>query len=169
MILIRRNRSIATHRREHGGNPLTHSVLLLRVSTSPSSAAGRRPATRAARLAIFTEAAEILAKEAARPITLEEVAQRIATSPRQLQRVFTEHAGQGFRSYLRQLRLTNAAELLVGTDLSVGEIADAVGYGDASQFTKAFRRVYGTSPSRYRAIPGDLGTQSGRVGPGQIS
>lgn len=156
-------------RREQGGSPLTHSVLLLRVSNEPSSAAGKRPTTRAARLAIFTEAADILAREASRPITLEEVAQRIATSPRQLQRVFTENAGMGFRSYLRQLRLSNAADLLVGTDLSVGEIADAVGYGDASQFAKAFRRVYGASPSRYRAMPGDLGTQSGRVGPSQIS
>ena len=105
---------------------------------------------------------EILAKEASRPITLEEVAQRIATSPRQLQRVFTANAGMGFRSYLRQLRLSHAAELLVGTDLSVGEIADAVGYGDASQFAKAFRRVYGVSPSQYRAMPGDPAPERGR-------
>lgn len=157
------------HRREQGGSPLTHPVLLLRVSNGPSSAAARRPATRAARLALFTEAAEILEKEASRPITLEEIAQRIATSPRQLQRVFTENAGQGFRSYLRRLRLSKAAELLAGTDLPVREIADAVGYGDASQFAKAFKRMYGVSPSRYRAMPGDAGAQSGRVGPSPTS
>jgi transcriptional regulator GlxA family with amidase domain len=141
----------------------------LRVSNGPSSAAGRRPATQTARLALFTEAAEILAKEASRPITLDEVAQRIATSPRQLQRVFTAHAGQGFRSYLRQLRLSKGADLLVSTDLPVGEIADAVGYGDASQFAKAFRRVYGGSPSQYRAMQHDPGAQSGRVETNPIS
>ena len=112
---------------------------------------------------------DLLAKEASRPITLEEVARRIATSPRQLQRVFTENAGMGFRSYLRQLRLAQAAELLVGTGLSVGEIADAVGYGDASQFAKAFRHVYGVSPSRYRGMPHDPAAQSGRVGPSPLS
>jgi transcriptional regulator GlxA family with amidase domain len=132
---------------------LTRTVLLPRVSNGPSAAAGTRPATREARLAIFTDAVDILSKEASRPITLEETARRVATSPRQLQRVFTEIAGQGFRSYLRRLRLSKAAELLVGTDLSVVEIADAVGYGDASQFAKAFKRVYGVSPSRYRAMP----------------
>jgi transcriptional regulator GlxA family with amidase domain len=144
------------------GAVLTHPVLLLRVSDSPSSSAGRRPATQKARLALFTEAVEILAKEVSRPITLEEVAQRIATSPRQLQRVFTVHAGQGFRSYLRQLRLSRAAELLVDTDLPMGHIADAVGFGDASQFAKAFRRAYGVTPSRYRAIPHDPEAQCGR-------
>lgn len=151
-----------------GGSPLTHPVLLLRVSNGPSSAA-RRPTTRAARLAIFAEAVDILAKEASRPITLEEISQRIATSPRQLQRVFTEHTGQGFRTYLRRLRLSKAAELLVGTNLPVREIADAVGYGDASQFAKAFKRMYGVSPSRYRAMPDDRRAQSGRVGPSPTS
>jgi transcriptional regulator GlxA family with amidase domain len=133
---------------------VTANVLLLRAASGPSAAGGKRPATRAARRMLFTEAAEILANEASRPITLEEVAHRIATSPRQLQRVFTEHAGLGFRCYLRRLRLSNAADLLTGTDLSVGEIADAVGYGDASQFAKSFKRMYGVSPSGYRAMRG---------------
>jgi transcriptional regulator GlxA family with amidase domain len=142
---------------------VTTNVLLLRVASGPSSApAGKRPATRAARRTLFAEAAEILANEASRPITLEEVAHRIATSPRQLQRVFTEHAGLGFRSYLRRLRLSNAADLLTGTDLSVGEIADAVGYGDASQFAKSFKRMYGVSPSRYRAMPDELPSVASR-------
>jgi AraC-like DNA-binding protein len=81
--------------------------------------------------------------------------------------VFTAHAGQGFRSYLRQLRLSNAAELLVGTSLSMGEIADAVGYADASQFAKAFRRVYGVSPSRYRAMPHEPQHEMGALNPAQ--
>ena len=136
--------------------PLTHSVLLLGVSNGLSSAAGRKPATRAARQALFTEAVEILANEASRPITLEEVARRIATSPRQLQRVFTENAGMGFRSYLRRLRLSNAADLLLSTELSVGEIANAVGYGDGSQFAKSFKRAYGVSPSWFRAMAADV-------------
>jgi two-component system response regulator YesN len=83
--------------------------------------------------------------------------------------VFTENAGLGFRAYLRHLRLSKAADLLMGTDLSVGQIADAVGYGDASQFAKSFKRMYGVSPSRYRAVPDEEREQSGRVGPSPIS
>jgi transcriptional regulator GlxA family with amidase domain len=144
---------------------LSPPVLL--QGASSNSDRGRRPGTREARLALFTEATDILAKESSRSITLDEVARRVAASPRQLQRVFTEHAGLGFRAYLRRLRMSHAAELLVGTDLPVKDIAGAVGYSDASQLTKAFKRTYGMSPSQYRAMPEDV--PSGRVGPSPAS
>jgi AraC family transcriptional regulator, regulatory protein of adaptative response / methylphosphotriester-DNA alkyltransferase methyltransferase len=106
-----------------------------------------RPATRQLRRAIFDDAVEILATEYSRPITIEEIARRVATSPRQLQRVFDEVGGLGFRAYLRRIRLSHAAALLAETDLTVTEVARRVGYS-VSQFSKAFRRAYGVSPSR---------------------
>jgi transcriptional regulator GlxA family with amidase domain len=107
-----------------------------------------RPATRELRRAIFQDAVEILATEYSRPIKIEEIARRVATSPRQLQRVFAEVGGVGFRSYVRGIRLSHAADLLVETDLPVREVARRVGYGDVSQFSKAFTRAFGVSPSR---------------------
>jgi transcriptional regulator GlxA family with amidase domain len=107
-----------------------------------------RPATRELRRAIFEDAVEILATEYSRPIKIEEVARRVATSPRQLQRVFAEVGGLGFRAYLIRIRLSHAADLLAETDLPVREVAQRVGYRDLSQFSKAFARAYGVSPSR---------------------
>jgi AraC family transcriptional regulator of adaptative response / methylphosphotriester-DNA alkyltransferase methyltransferase len=107
-----------------------------------------RPATRELRRAIFDDAVEILAMEYSRPVTIEEIARRVATSPRQLQRVFAEVGGLGFRSYLRQIRLSQGADLLARTDLPVTEVARRVGYRDVGQFSKAFRSAYGVSPSR---------------------
>lgn len=107
-----------------------------------------RPATRQLRRAIFDDAVEILATEYSRPIRIEEIARRVATSPRQLQRVFDEVGGLGFRAYLRRIRLSHAAELLAETDLTVKQVARRVGYSDVSQFSKAFRRAYGVSPSQ---------------------
>jgi transcriptional regulator GlxA family with amidase domain len=115
--------------------------------------AGRRPATQEARLAIFADAVEILAKESSRPIRIEEVARRVATSPRQLQRVFADVGGLGFRSYLGRLRMSKAADLLATTDMPVKVVATRVGYRDGSQFSKAFKRAYGLSPSQWRATP----------------
>jgi len=111
----------------------------------------RRPATQEAYGAIFDEAAAILASEFSRPVKVDDIARRVATSPRQLQRVFAEVSGLGFRAYLRQVRMCHAAKLLAETDLPVKEVARQVGYRDPSQFSKAFKRAHGVTPSQSRA------------------
>jgi AraC-like DNA-binding protein len=111
----------------------------------------RRESTRQAYGSIFDEATEILASEYSRPYKVEDVARRVATSPRQLQRVFAEVHGLGFRAYLRRVRMCRAAELLATTDLPVKEVAHQVGYRDASQFSKAFKRTRGVTPTEARA------------------
>ena len=112
--------------------------------------AGRRPSTHELRIRIFQEAAHIVAAEFARPITAEEVARRVATSPRQLRRAFSEISGDSFRVYLRRVRMACAADLLGATDMPVGEVARRVGYHEPSQFTKAFKRTYRSTPSELR-------------------
>jgi AraC-like DNA-binding protein len=110
----------------------------------------RREATKAAYGSIFDDATQILASEFWRPNKVEDVARRVATSPRQLQRVFAEVHGLGFRAYLRRVRMCRAAELLASTDLPVKEVAQRVGYRDASQFSKAFKRTRGMTPTESR-------------------
>jgi transcriptional regulator GlxA family with amidase domain len=148
-----------------GGGPLRRAVLAQQASNGGSGRAGRRPATQESRLAIFAEAVEILANESSRPLRIGEVAGRVATSPRHLQRIFADVAGMGFRSYLRRLRMSKAADLLATTPLPVKEIARRVGYGDASQFSKAFKRTYGVSPSQFRTMARARREESGRVDP----
>jgi transcriptional regulator GlxA family with amidase domain len=152
-----------------GRGALRRVVLPQQASNGASGRAGRRPATQESRLAIFAEAVEILADESSRPLRIGEVAGRLATSPRQLQRIFADVAGIGFRSYLRRLRMSKAAGLLAATPLPVKEVARRVGYGDASQFSKAFNRTYGMSPSQCRAMARARRGESGRVGPSSTS
>ena len=75
----------------------------------------RRASTDESRRAIFDQATAIVGREFARPLRIDDVAERVAVSPRQLQRVFSDACGLGFRSYLRQVRMRRAAELLVRT------------------------------------------------------
>lgn len=124
------------------------------------ASADARPATREARVAIFADAVEIIATEYSRPIRIEEISRRVATSPRQLQRVFSDIGGSGFRTHLRAVRMARATELLATTDLPVKEIATRVGYDDPSQFSKAFKRTFGVSPSQVRAKRRDSGAES---------
>jgi AraC family transcriptional regulator of adaptative response / methylphosphotriester-DNA alkyltransferase methyltransferase len=85
---------------------------------------------------------------------LDDVAREIATSSRQLQRVFSELAGSAFRDELAAVRMQHGAALLQTTDLPVSEIAQRVGYRQAAQFAKAFRRHHGMSPSALRRASG---------------
>jgi AraC family transcriptional regulator, regulatory protein of adaptative response / methylphosphotriester-DNA alkyltransferase methyltransferase len=83
-------------------------------------------------------------------LSLHTVARTIATSRRQLQRAFAETGGTSFRRELQRVRMVRAAELLREGSLSVQAVAGAVGYRQAAQFAKAFRRHYGAPPSVFR-------------------
>ena len=120
------------------------------MRAGPLRPGSQRHSTRQARKTAFDAAVEILSTEFPRPIRIEEVARRVAVSPRQLQRVFADEGELGFRSYLRRIRMSHARRLLATTDLPVKEIAQRVGYGNPSQFSKAFKRVHGIPPSQVR-------------------
>ena len=110
------------------------------------------PGRRATLLAEATVAIEQRYTEPA--LGLDDVAREIATSSRQLQRVFAELAGTAFRDEVAAVRMQHGAELLLTTDLPVAEVARRVGYRQAAQFAKAFRRHHGVSPSGLRRTAG---------------
>jgi AraC family transcriptional regulator, regulatory protein of adaptative response / methylphosphotriester-DNA alkyltransferase methyltransferase len=85
-------------------------------------------------------------------LSLAAVAHTIATSRRQLQRVFAEQ-GTSFRRELQRVRMAHAANLLRQQTLPVAAVARAVGYRQAAQFSKAFRRHHGHPPSETRGAP----------------
>jgi two-component system response regulator YesN len=64
--------------------------------------------------------------------------------------VFKEHTGENFINYLRNIRVKKAQELLKEQELKVYEVAEAVGYSDSKQFTKAFKSVTGITPQEFK-------------------
>ena len=86
-------------------------------------------------------------------LSLARVAHEIATSRRQLQRALAEVGGTSFSRELQRARMAHAAELLIRGELPVQTIAGAVGYRQAAQFAKVFRRHHGVSPSTFRRQP----------------
>src|SRR3954451_20073264 len=109
-----------------------------------------RPATENLRASLLRDALDVMESHYAQQLEVDDVARRILTSRRQLQRVFTEIHGSTFRTTLRSIRMARAQELL-RTDMPVAEIARSVGYTQPAQFAKAFRRCFGQSPTEYRA------------------
>ena len=109
-----------------------------------------RQSTRTRRRTLFEEALDAIRRDYGdQSLSLADVAHAIATSRRQLQRVLSEQ-GTSFRAELQRERMTRAAHLLRASGLPVSAVARAVGYRQAAQFSKAFRRHYGQPPSAVR-------------------
>ena len=111
----------------------------------------QRPITTQTRAALVRDAIALMEREYAADLQIDDVARRIATSRRQLQRCFDEHGDASFRQCLTRIRMDRAAELLAGTQLPVREVAHRVGYRQPAQFAKAFTRRHGAPPARFRA------------------
>ena len=111
----------------------------------------QRTSTTHARATLLRDAIAVIEAEYATELTLDDVARQIATSRRQLQRCFDEHSDATFRECLARIRMQRAAELLAATAIPVGHISASVGYRQPAQFAKAFTRLHGVVPTRYRA------------------
>ena len=85
------------------------------------------------------------------------LAQRVAMSPRNFQRVFTNEAGKSPARYVEELRIETARRLLERTTQSMDEIADRCGFGSADVLARAFTRVLQSTPGEYRNRFGSSG------------
>ncbi|GHC04567.1 helix-turn-helix domain-containing protein [Cerasicoccus arenae] len=88
------------------------------------------------------------------PLTLESIAVAVGISPSRLAHLFPQEVGITPMRYLEQHRIEMARQRLAATSDSISDIAERVGYGSASYFSKVFRNVQGCTPreSRKRAL-----------------
>jgi AraC family transcriptional regulator of adaptative response / methylphosphotriester-DNA alkyltransferase methyltransferase len=108
-----------------------------------------RNSTLERREALFREAVAIIERDYAHPVELNAVAREIATSRRQLQRVFSE-MGTDFRTVLCEVRMRRALDLLQTENMPVKRVAHSVGYRQPAEFAKTFRRQMGVAPSKFK-------------------
>ena len=124
-----------------------------------------RTGTVARRRALFEEAADVIEREYADALELDDVARRLATSRRQLQRAFAEIGETSFRTYVARVRMRKALDLLREGRLPVREVANNVGYRQPAQFAKTFRRHHGAPPSSFRSAGQATAVSDGQPAP----
>ena len=88
-------------------------------------------------------------------LTLEDVAREVGVSPSYFSAQFHKVIGQTFKSYLVEVRLGYAANLIAGSDGRIAEICQSAGFGDFANFSRAFKKTYGMSPAAYRVQYGN--------------
>ena len=82
--------------------------------------------------------------------SLDRIARDLRLSTRTLRRQL-DGLGASFQEMLEDVRRVRAIEYLVETNEAVEQVAARLGYGDPSNFRRAFRRWTGTAPTTYRA------------------
>ncbi|MEZ9071637.1 helix-turn-helix domain-containing protein [Vibrio splendidus] len=83
-------------------------------------------------------------------LSLEDVAKQSCWSRWQLQRVFQAETGLTVANYVRELKLSQAAEYLLDGKERVIDIALGLGFNSEISFSRSFKQMFGASPSQYR-------------------
>lgn len=91
-----------------------------------------------------------MSEHLAEGLTDEDLAHSCAVSPSHLRRLFHQILGVSPRTMLQRLRMERAEALLSGTGLAVGRVAAACGFASEASFSRAFHRLRGVRPGRWR-------------------
>ena len=95
-------------------------------------------------------AMDYVAKNFSYPITVEDIAQHVGVNRSHLFRIFKKAVGMPPQRYLLEYKLQRAAELLSRTELRVAEVMYSCGFSDPANFSRLFKRRFGTPPAEYR-------------------
>ena len=85
--------------------------------------------------------------EQAQDLRLESVAKHLGYSPEHLSRQFSKVVGVSYRDWCDRIRMRRALVMLNDGQYSISAIASVLGYSDNSSFIRAFKRMYGITPS----------------------
>jgi AraC-like DNA-binding protein len=83
-------------------------------------------------------------------VTLKQCAEHVGLNAAYLSALFSRSVGVPFKTYLTEVRMEKARELLSDPAKTVSDVAFAVGYASENRFRSAFRHVTGLSPSMWR-------------------
>ncbi len=92
-----------------------------------------------------------------RSYTVDELSEQFDIPPATLRKIFKAVYGSPIYQYIKSYKMKAAASLLIAErDVTIAQIAQRLGYDNASKFSAAFRDVMGTTPQNYRSGQEDI-------------
>jgi AraC-like DNA-binding protein len=88
-------------------------------------------------------------------VTISDIALELGYSVSHLRAVFRDRLGVSLGRYMRESRLSAAAQLLQRSNYNVSEIGERCGFESLYAFSRAFRKAYGIPPRAYRQLVTD--------------
>lgn len=102
---------------------------------------------------MITLAIEFITENFSRPdLTLDDIAESVNLSDDYFGMLFRQHVGTTPMRYLKTVRIEQSRLLLQKTDLTIGQVAQRVGFKDPLHFSRVFRNETRTSPRKYRQL-----------------
>lgn len=98
------------------------------------------------------------------PLNFRQISSELHSSPYHFHRKFRELTGENVHECLKRLRMERAMHLLRNTDRGILDIALDSGYETPDAFTKAFKRIFGLTPTDARKLPSWEGAVFSSVG-----
>lgn len=98
------------------------------------------------------KAVEYIRFNSEKKTTVSDVAAYLQIDRSYLSRVFNEYMGISIKKYIYNYHMDIGKSFLAYSNLSIKEIAAAIGYEDPLDFTKAFHRTFGMSPTKWRQL-----------------
>lgn len=86
----------------------------------------------------------------AKKITLTEIARQVNLNENYLCRIFKEQTGKSIINYINQVRMENAAKIILNGNVYMKEVAAAIGIEDPFYFTRLFKKYFGINPTEYK-------------------
>ena len=134
----------------HGHQPENAALWLSAALFELEQQAAHPLQTDARKTATVTAHAEAMRRDPAGRIPTAQLARALSCSEDHAIRVFRRQMGCSPREYHMRARLDEARALLIGSSLTIGEIARELGYADIYFFSRHFRARQGLSPRQYR-------------------
>ena len=97
-----------------------------------------------------TDILDYVSKYFASKLTNKSIAEVFHYHPNYVNQIIKEKTGMSLHQYMLRLRLLNAADLLLHTEIPINEVAHLSGFSDAGYFSHYFKKCYGCSPTVFK-------------------
>jgi len=101
-------------------------------------------------LTLLRAAQQLVLSDLSKVPTLPELAAQLGTHEKRLTRVFQTHTGNTVYKFIRDARLHEAKRMLASSAMHIEEVAAAIGFSSAANFSSAFHSYFGCTPSAFR-------------------
>lgn len=100
----------------------------------------------------LSEAVALMESNLEEPLSLDELANFVGLSGRQLERLFHEHLQCTPGNFYLELRLVRARQLLLRTEQTIIDVANACGFASVAHFTRRYSEFFGLPPGKERRL-----------------
>ena len=99
---------------------------------------------------LLDAAKEYIESRLAEEIDITKMCGALSVGRTRLYEIFKKETGMGIAKYINRRRMHRAKKLLKTSEMTIPEIAEAVGFSDYNYFSRVYKKTYGKSPRYYR-------------------